>query len=338
MPDNDQILSQNEVNAILEEVAKGRLKPSAKVENLKNDSAKKSQDYETYDLASQDRIIRGRMAGLEMINDRLNRYLQISLSSSLRKVVEVTLEHTELIKFGEFINRLVAPSCFNLVKLSPLRGVAIIAIESRLVFAMLSVYFGGQPDVEEKAEAYEQRDFTMVERNVIRRIVTLMLSDMQRAWHPVNPVIPSYLRTETNPQFIGVVPHADVVINTYFTVEFENVFGSFNIVIPYSMIEPIKARLSVSSHGEEVEMDTTWMTRLQDQLMKTNVDLSVELGRAAITIEELRDLRVGDVLQLNSPSTEPLVLRVENVPKMLGYPVVHRGNLALKIKDTKIPE
>ncbi len=327
----DQVLSQNEVNALLDAVNDGRVA----VDPLKEDRAP-GEDFEYYDLASTDKIIRGRMAGLEIVNDRLTRYLQISMSSLLRKVVEVQLEFSGLMKYGEFINQLVAPTALTMIKMSPLRGIAIVGVETRFVFSMVNNFFGGLGEGDKDVGSLESRDFTMIENNIVRKVVRTIIAELKRAWQPVYEINPTFLRTETNPQFVGAVPNADVVINTQFTIEFENAVGVLNLVIPYAMVEPIKQILTISNQNEEDELDQHWIQRLKEEMLKAKVNMLVELGRASLTVEEVRNLEVGDVLMLDSDSTKPLILKIENVPKMKGMPIIHKGHVALRLTEASI--
>lgn len=325
----EQVLSQNEVNALLNAVDDGSL---AVEQGTKADE----QAWEYYDLASQDKIIRGRMAGLEVINDRLNRYLQISLGSLMRRVVDVHMEFSGLMKFGEFINQLIAPMALNLFKMPPLRGVCLAAIESRFVFSMLNSFFGGLPEDDKDIENIDQRDFTLIEMNIVRKVIQTILTEYEKAWHPVYEVRCQYLRTELNPQFIGGIPNADVVINTQYTIEFDNAVGALNIVIPYSLIEPIKQKLTVTSQSEEQDLDINWINRLKEEMLKAEVNMKVDLGNASLTVNELKKLKKGDIIMLDTDSTQPLTLKIENVDKMRGLPIVHKGHMALKITEAEI--
>ncbi len=322
----EQVLSQNEVNALLEAVQEGNVP-------TEGDPIPRDDEFESYDLASQDKIIRGRMAGLEIINDRFNRYLQIALSSLLRKVADVQLEFSGLMKFGEFINQLISPTTLNLFKMSPLRGVAILGLETRFIFSMLNTFFGGSRGDDKDIELLDTRDLTIIEMNIVKKLVRTMLGELQKAWHPVHEIHPSYLRTEINPQFVGVVPSSDVVINTQYTVEFDNAVGMLNLVIPYSMIEPIKQKLSIYSQSEEQELDMHWIQRLKEEMMQAAVNMRVDLGHADMTVRELKNMKAGDVIMLDSSANDPLVVRIENIPKMKGLPIVHKGHVAMKITN-----
>jgi flagellar motor switch protein FliM len=326
----EQVLSQNEVNALLEAVQEGNLEID-RLEHRSND------DFQYYDLASQDKIIRGRMAGLEIIHDRLNRYLQIAMSSTLRKMVDVQLEFSGLMKFGEFINQLVSPTVLNLYKAPPLRGVAIVALETRFLFSMVNTFFGGLSEDDRDMQTLETRDLTLIERNILRKVVRTILGEIQKAWQPVYEINPQYLRSETNPQFVNV-PNTDVVINTQFTIEMENAVGVLNIIIPYSMIEPIKQKLSISTQSDEMELDLHWIQRLKEEMLKAQVNIQVELGHASLTINDLDQLKTGDVIMLDTDSSSSLVINIENVPKMKGKPIIHKGHVALRVTDTSLED
>jgi len=328
----EQVLSQNEVNALLEAVSDGKLATGPGSDDAKD------QSYERYDLASQDRIIRGRMPGLEMINDRFNRYLQIALSTLLRRVCEVQPEFSGLMKFGEYVNQLIEPTCLNLFKLSPLRGVAIVAIETRFIFSMLNSFFGGRVESDKPVASLETHDFTLIEANIVQKIVRTILAEVERAWHPVHEIKTAFLRTEINPQFIGVVPMSDVVINTQYTVQFENAVGVLSLVIPYSTIEPIRQKLSISNQSEEFELDLHWIQRLKEEMLKAEVNLRVDLGHGKLSVKELYDLKPGDVLMLNTDASSPLTLKIENIPKMRGVPIIHKGHMALKVTSQTVDD
>jgi len=250
----EQILSQNEIDALLAAVNDGELdleeekKEGEEVEEAAAAAVK-------YDLLSQDRIIRGRMPTLDIINDRFARQFRITLSNSLRKILQVNVESTSLMKYGEFLNYLPIPSCLNIVRFHPLRGSCILAVETKLVFAFLNNWFGGSTNAQERVEG---RDFTSIELMIVRKVVTLVMDDLERAWQPVFPIRGEYVRTEINPQFLAVVAPSDVVVLTSFEIEIDNMRGTVQVVIPYSTVEPIRGHLSSGIQSEGSGEDTSW--------------------------------------------------------------------------------
>ena len=320
----DQVLSQNEVDALLNAVSDGRVEGP--------DGAQKgdASGIVHYDLANQDRIIRGRMPTLDIIHDRFIRLFRISLSAALRKVANIGVNSSGPIKFGEFMNSLPLPSCLNILRIEPLRGSAVMVIESKLLYALVDSLFGGSDVPYTKIEG---KDFTQIEIKVARRIVMSAVDDLEKAWAPVFPIKITYSRTEINPQFVAIVPPSDVVISTAFDVELEKMSGSIKLVFPYSTLEPIKSKLSVGFQNEQLEVDHIWINRIKTQLMGTSVNMICNMGNCWINLRDLMELSKGDVLILDRDSDKPLDIVVEGIHKFKGVPGIIRGNKAIKITE-----
>ena len=321
-----QVLSQSEVDALLSAVSDNR------VDSDENGGGDGTQNgVVQYDLANQDRIIRGRMPTLDIIHDRFIRLFRVTLSNSLRKMANLSVNSTGPLKFSEFMNSLPLPSCLNILRLDPLRGAAVMVIESKLLYALVDSFFGGNDVPYTKIEG---KDFTQIEIKIARRVVLSAIDDLEKAWEPVYPLKIGYSRTEINPQFVAVVPPSDVVIATTFDVELEKVSGTIKIVIPYSTLEPIKSKLSVGFQSEQLEVDFIWINRVKEQIMQTTANLVVKLGEANIQVRDLMNLEVGDIIQLNTDATMPLSVMVEGVPKFKGIPGLLRGNRAIRVTES----
>lgn len=320
----DQVLSQSEVDALLNAVTDG------KGEGGGEDNHADAAGVIHYDLANQDRIIRGRMPTLDIIHDRFIRLFRVSLSNALRKIANIGVNSSGPVKFGEFMNSLPLPSCLNILRVEPLRGSAVMVIESRLLYAFVDSLLGGSNVPYTKIEG---KDFTPIEIKVARRIIMAAIEDLEKAWAPVFPLKIHYSRTEINPQFVAVVPPSDVVISTSFDVELEKMSGSIKLVIPYSTLEPIKSKLSMGFQSEQLEVDHIWIDRIKNQLMATNVNIEACLGHAWIGLDDLMKLSKGDVIVLERDSDKPLDILVENVLKFRGVPGVLKGNKAIKITE-----
>lgn len=320
----DQVLSQNEVDALLNAVSDGRVEGP--------DTGKKgdASGIVHYDLANQDRIIRGRMPTLDIIHDRFIRLFRISLSAALRKVANIGVNSSGPIKFGEFMNSLPLPSCLNILRIEPLRGSAVMVIESKLLYALVDSLFGGSDVPYTKIEG---KDFTQIEIKVARRIVMSAVEDLEKAWAPVFPIKITYSRTEINPQFVAIVPPSDVVISTAFDIELEKISGSIKLVFPYSTLEPIKSKLSVGFQNEQLEVDHIWINRIKSQLMNTNVNLVCNMGNCWINLQDLMELNKGDILILDRDADKPLDILVEGIHKFKGVPGIIRGNKAIKVTE-----
>lgn len=327
----NQVLSQSEVDALLAAVSDGEVQTSdngggnGSSGNVKVDDKK----VVAYDLTSQDRIIRGRLPQLEVIYEKFMRAFRVSLSSSLRKIASISLTSTEFLKFGEFINTLPMPTCMSVLRFGNLRGSALMVIESKLAYALVDSFFGG---AERPFTKIDGKEFTPIELSIVRKVVELAISDLEAAWASVEKIGCSFVRTEQNPQFVGIVPPTDVVIASTFDVELENATGTISMVVPYATIEPIKQKLS---SGFQVESDQTdkklWTAIIKEQLMETALDIKVNLGETEIRLSDLMELKVGDVIPLTQDATGELDIQVESVKKFKGYYGNHHGTVAVQI-------
>jgi flagellar motor switch protein FliM len=222
------------------------------------------------------------------------------------------------------------PSSLNLFRMSPLRGNAIMVIETRLVFTLIDLFFGGTGELEVKAEG---RDFSAIEQKMIKRVVVSALEDLQTSWRPVFPVQITYTRSEVNPQFVAIVPHSEVVVVVTFDVEMGRAPMSITLCIPYSMIEPIRAKLNAGFQSDQNEVDTTWLNRFRTNLQMARVDLAVELGRADVSVRTFLNLKVGDILPMEQEVDKPLGVTVEGITKFRGYQGSYKGHQAVKVTE-----
>lgn len=324
-----QVLSQSEVDALLSAVSDNR----ADADEQMGSESGVGGGVVQYDLANQDRIIRGRMPTLDIIHDRFIRLFRVTLSNALRKMANLSVNSTGPLKFSEFMNSLPLPSCLNILRLDPLRGAAVMVIESKLLYALVDSFFGGNDVPYTKIEG---KDFTQIEIKIARRVVLSAIDDLEKAWEPVYPLKIGYSRTEINPQFVAVVPPSDVVIATTFDVELEKVSGTIKIVIPYATLEPIKSKLSVGFQSEQLEVDFIWINRIKEQIMQTAANVLVKLGDAHLSIEDLMNLQVGDIIQLDTDATAPIDVLVEGISKFKGLPGLLKGNRAIKVTDSNM--
>jgi flagellar motor switch protein FliM len=323
-----QVLSQGEVDALLAAVSDGEVVGGAGGDGSAG-GIKKDKNVVVYDLTTQDRIIRGRLPQLDVIYERFMRAFRVSLSSALRRIATLNHASTDFLKFGEFINTLPMPTCMSVLRFNALRGSALFVIESKLTYSLVDSFFGGTDVPYTKVEG---KDFTPIELSIIRRVVELAITDLENAWSSVSKIDCGFVRTEVNPQFVGIVPPTDVVIATTFDVELENTNGTITFVIPYATIEPIKQKLST---GFQVEADQTdkkiWSSIIKDQLLDTEINLHVNLGESEITLRELMGLKVGDVIPLDQDATGEFEVKVEDVKKFKGYYGVNHGNVAVQV-------
>jgi flagellar motor switch protein FliM len=315
------ILSQEEVDALLRGIAGGDVETAA-------DEAFDPSGVMVYDLASQDRIIRGRMPTFEKTNEKFARVFRSTLSGILRKVISISAMHTDMLRFGEFLKILPVPTSMHLFKIEPLRGTALIIVESKIIFMLVDVIFGGSGKESFKVEG---REFTAIENNIIKKIVVAALADLEKVWQPLLEIKTSYQRSEVNPQFAQIVSPTEVVVVANFEVEIEYSSGMISMCIPYAMLEPIKEKLQAGFQSEQIDQDQAWSGRFRRNMIDSPVDLSVELGSATVLMKDVLHLKKGDVIPLDQYTSEPLKLSVEGVPKLSCYPGIYKGNQAVRI-------
>ncbi len=314
----DNFLSQEEVDALLKGV------------NGDQDDAQvqeESTGVRTYNLATQERIVRGRMPTLEIINERFARLLRVGLFNFLRRSAEVSVGSVRVSKYSEFIRNLVVPTNLNLVHMKPLRGTALMVFDPGLVFLLVDNLFGGDGRFHTRVEG---RDFTQTEQRIILRILDIVFEAYTKSWEPVFPVEFEYIRSEMNTQFANIATPNEVVVASTFTVELGSVSGQIHFCMPYSMIEPIRDALTSSLQGEALEVDKRWIRLMTQQIQVAEVELVACLGTAKSSFSEILNMRAGDIIPLTIP--EFIQGTVDGVPVMECTYGVHNGQYALKVE------
>ncbi len=327
----NQFLSQEEVDALLHGLPDEEAEPQA-VESAAG--VDENADIQPYDLTNQDRIIGGSMPTFEIIHQKFARQLRAALSGALRRVVDVNAMTIKLVKFGDFLKTLPIPTSIHVFRMLPLRGGALLIIDSRMVFAFIDSLFGGSGSTAVKIEG---RDFTAIETHMIQRIVKLIFEEMEAVWEPIQPIQIEIERTEVNPQFVGIVPANDVVVTTPLEIEMDEAQGNITLCIPYATIEPIRTKLTTTFQFEQHELDHRSAKRLIRHIDTVDVEASVELGTAEITVRTLLDLQPGDIIRLDQDSDSELLMRIEGIPKFMGLPRVVNQNKALEITSQILP-
>ena len=319
-----EVLSQGEVDALLRGVGDGE------IETEKDEAPEEVSGIVAYDLTSQEKIIRGRLPSLDIINQMFCRLFKNTFSTLMRKSVNVSTVSTDTIKFGDFLRSLPVPSSMHIFRMEPLRGHGLIVVESKVVFAVVDTFFGGSGSKEAKIT---DRDFSAIEIRMTKSVILSVLEDLEEAWRPVHTVTTNFVRSEVNPQFAAIVPPTDIVLVILFEIEMENISGTLTICLPYAAIEPVIPKLKAQFQSEELEVDQVWVRRLRAELLSTDIEIIAELGGTQITPEELMHFKVGDTLILGNDVTDPLILKVEGHPKFKGFPGVSRGNKAIQITE-----
>ena len=317
------ILSQDEVDSLLKGLTEGEVA-------AETDTPVSSDEAIRYDFTGQDRIIDTRMPALDMINGRFCAGFAANLSTLVRKMVDISIDSVGMVNFEKFHQSIPVPTSLHIFRMEPLKGHALLVLESRLAFNLIESYFGGKASEDVKIEG---REYTAIENKMIQNVVRVYLEDLAQAWRPVHEISMSYVRAEANPQFAGIALPNDLVTVTSFNVELDGVPGLLKLCIPYATIEPIRDKLRAGFQGDESEVDVGWKERLQQRIKDIMVELRAELGTGRITAQQLLGLKVGDVIQLQQDVNDLLVANVEGVPKLKGRAGVTRGNRAIKIEQ-----
>jgi len=312
------ILSQDEIDALLHGIDGGDVE-------TEQDRGPDGQ-IRAYDFNSQERIVRGRMPTLEMINERFARLFRIGLFNMLRRTPEVSVGGVELMKFSEYVHTLFVPTSLNMVKVLPLRGTGLFVVDPKLVFILVDNFFGGDGRFFAKIEG---REFTATEQRVIRNVLNQAFIDLKQAWNPVLNVDFEYQSSEVNPQFANIVSPTEVVVVSRFHVELDGGGGDLHVTLPYNMVEPIRDLLDAGVQSDRNEVDERWTRSLRDEMKTATVTLSSVLTEVEISLRDLRNLRPGDIIPIEMP--ELVTVFAEDIPVFKGRFGVSDGNNAVKI-------
>ena len=316
---NQQILSQDEVDALLQGI-------TGESQKLEEDDAPKG-GIRDYDLASQERIVRGRMPTLEIINERFSRNIRVGLFNFIRKTPEVSVGGIKVQKYSAFLREIVVPTNFNIVSVRPLRGSGLIVCDPTLVFAVIDALFGGSGKFHTRIEG---RDFSPTEQRVILRVVEVITAEYKKAWQGIYPLELDYQRSEMQPQFANIAAPGEVVVTSSFTLEIGDTSGTIHFCVPYATLEPIRDVLYSSTHGDSAEPDRRWVKLLTHQIQAAQVQLVAELAKAPATVEQLLALKAGDFIELDL--NKLIEAKVDGVPVLEAHYGTSNGRYALKVE------
>ena len=321
----NDLLSQEEIDALLHGVGSGDV--DTEEDDLEDGEAA------SYDFTSQDRIVRGRLPTLEMINERFARYFRIGLFNMLRRTGDIAVNGVQMVKFAEYVHGLFVPTSLNLIQVDPLRGTGLIVMDPKLVFIIVDNYFGGDGRFPAKIEG---REFTPTEQRVIHMILELVFENLKEAWKPVLELDYKYLNSEVNPHFANIVSPTEVVVVSTFRIELDGGGGELHITLPYSMVEPIRDLLDAGIQSDRSDVDTRWNDAIYEETKAAEVELSSELTKTSITMRELRDLSPGDVIPIDLP--DEIILQAEGVPIYKGVFGASKGSCAIKLTQKIVAE
>jgi flagellar motor switch protein FliM len=313
-----EFLSQEEVDALLRGVS-GEQETPAPVEA--------GDGPRPYNLATQERIVRGRMPTLEIINERFARQLRIGMFNFMRRSPEISIGPVKVIKYSEFVRNLVVPTNLNIVQLRPLRGSGLFIFDPSLVFTIVDNLFGGDGRFQTRVEG---RDFTPTEQRIIQRLLAVVFEEYEKAWNPVHPLKFEYVRSEMHTQFANIATPTEIVVTTTFSFEIGSAGGDFHICLPYSTLEPIRDVLYSPLQPDHAEPDKRWLRMLSKQVQIAEVALVARLAEVPVKVRQLIGLKRGDVIPLEVPST--IVASVDGVPVFECRYGTLNGQYAVKVE------
>jgi len=315
---NQQILSQDEVDALLQGITG---------ESQKLDQEDEQQGgIRNYDIASQERIVRGRMPTMEIINERFARNIRIGLFNFIRRSPEISIGGIKVQKYSAFLREIVVPTNFNIVSVRPLRGSGLIVCDPTLVFAVIDALFGGAGKFHTRIEG---RDFSPTEQRIITRLVDVITAEYKKAWHGIYPLELEYQRSEMQPQFANIATPSEIVVATSFTLEVGDTTGTIHFCIPYATLEPIRDVLYSTIQGDSNEPDRRWVNLMKQQIQAAEVEIVAELATAPATVEQLLAFKPGDFIELDlDPGIQG---KVVGVPIFDCHYGTSNGKYALKI-------
>jgi len=314
-----EFLSQEEVDALLRG-ASGAPEESGAEES--GDAGPRP-----YDLARQERIVRGRMPTLEIVHERFARQLRAAIFHFMRRSPEIAVAPVRAIKYGEFVRNLVVPTNLNVMQVRPLRGNVLFIFDPSLVFAVVDNLFGGDGRFHSRVEG---REFSAVEMRIIRRLLAVVCEEYERAWQPVYPLKFEYLRSELHTQFANIATPSEIVVSATFSLELGAAGGDLHLCLPYATLEPIRDLLYSPLQADHAEPDARWLRLLTRQVQIAEVELVAELAQVPLKVRQLLGLKRGEVIALEVPST--IVASVHGVPVFECRYGTLNGRYAIKVE------
>ena len=318
-------LSQDEVDALL----KGVTGETDEQET----SDEGGSGVRSYNLGTQERIVRGRMPTLELINERFARYLRIGLFNYMHRTTEISVGPIRVQKYSEFIRNLVVPTNLNLVSAKPLRGTSLFVFDPNLVFLVVDNMFGGDGRFHTRVEG---RDFTGTEQRIIQGLLNVVFNEYSRSWKPVYTISFEYIRSEMNSQFANIATPSEIVISTTFSIEFGGTAADMHICFPYSMVEPIRDLLYSSMQSDQLSTDQRWIMMLRKQLKDAEVEIAANLANTTVTLGEILKMKAGDIIPVTIP--EKIIASVDDIPLCECTYGQQGGQYALKIDKFITPD
>ena len=278
-----------------------------------------------------------RLPMLEVVFDRLVRMMSTSLRNFTSDNVEVSLDQISSVRFGDYLNSIPLPAMLAVFKAEEWDNYGLMVIDSALIYSIVDVLLGGRRGTA--AMRIEGRPYTTIERNLVERMVHVVLSDLSAAFDPLSPVTFRFDRLETNPRFATIARQANAAVLVKLRIDMEDRGGRLELLIPYATLEPVRELLLQMFMGEKFGRDSIWETHLASELWSTDIHLSAVLDEITIPLHDVLNWRIGSRVLLNVAPDDQIELRCGDVPMFLGRMGRKGGNIAVRIeRETPPPE
>lgn len=334
------VLDQNEIDALLAAVDQGAIvsepdaaaaSASAEGEGSHGADGSSSQQAQVrnYDFKRPERVSKEQMRSLESLHEGFSRNFGASLSGYLRTIVETYIVSIEQMTYSEFLQLLPNPTCMNLLTCAPLEGSMILEINPLIIFPIIDRLLGGGSD----AAFIPDRGLTGIESLLANRIISRALDSLHDAWRPIREINFAISHTESNPAMVQIVPPNEVVVVVGFEIGTGGRSGMMSLCIPFNVIEPIMGEFTGHNWSMYRRDGDNQMSRqtIINRISSTTADLRAHLADTTITLDELMNLKVGDVLKTDRKSDSQLLITINGKPKFRGKPGIYRGHKAVSL-------
>lgn len=321
---SNEILSQSEIDALLSALSTGEMN----AEELKK--KEEEQKVKVYDFKRALRFSKDQIRSLTRIHENFARLLTTYFSAQLRTFIQISVASVDQIPYEEFIRSIPKMTILNIFEIQPLEGRVLMEVNPNIAYAMMDRVLGGMGVSMNKIE-----NLTDIEKRIISNVFEKSLGNYREAWSTILEIEPTMLEFEINPQFLQMVSPNETVVVISLNTQVGETSGMINLCIPHVVLEPIISKLSVhywmqSSRKEPNPLETKL---LQSKIKKAEVPIVAELGKTDITVQDFLELQIGDMIRLEQSVSEPLTIKVNNVPKFFGQPGKLNNRMAVQILD-----
>jgi flagellar motor switch protein FliM len=273
-----------------------------------------------------------RLPMLEVVFDRLVRLMTTSLRNFTSDNVEVSLDNITSIRFGDYLNSIPLPAILSVFRAVEWDNYGLLTVDSSLIYSIVDVLLGGRRGTA--AMRIEGRPYTTIERNLVERMVNVVLDDMRAAFEPLAPVNFSYDRIETNPRFATIARPANAAILARLRVDMEDRGGRLELLLPYATLEPVRELLLQMFMGEKFGRDSIWENHLATELWSTDVEIEAVLDEQVMTLGQVMNLEVGKTIMFNATPESVILMRCGGISMVEGRMGRMGNNIAVKIERT----